>query len=345
MTLSRVRSLAGVRLVVPAVMALLLTSCEMELRELCYNHSHEDAGLNVHFDWTKCPEAQVSSMRVGLFNGSYVEISLEGREGGHLRFFSGQRQLIAYNPEADDLFQRGDRWSDFEIYANASNFRTRVVEYARSLFASTRGEIPMARGTESQSTIFQPGELWTSAHDGVELIKGYDTDVTMEMEAATQLYTVVIKNVENAQHITECVATLSGMSGSWYPARHQPSDTQCIIPFQMKAEGNTLSGQVRNFGHCPYSSHAQTRAGEGVHEHMLMVYAGYASGQRFYYSFDVTEAIHNASLIHDQGTGEIDLQLELEELPLPEPEYSGGLEPSVGEWQEVEIEIPMGGWS
>lgn len=46
-----------------AVVALAaLASCDSDLRELCYDHNHKAADLQVRFDWRDNPDAQPASM-------------------------------------------------------------------------------------------------------------------------------------------------------------------------------------------------------------------------------------------------------------------------------------------
>lgn len=51
--------------------AMMLCSCEADLRDLCYDHSHA-TNLNVAFDWQMAPEMQPSGMTVLFYKVEQV---------------------------------------------------------------------------------------------------------------------------------------------------------------------------------------------------------------------------------------------------------------------------------
>lgn len=74
---------------------LMLCSCDADLRDLCYDHSHA-TNLNVAFDWQMAPEMQPSGMtvlfyRVEQVTGEPERYDFAGHEGGSSK--TGQRQL------------------------------------------------------------------------------------------------------------------------------------------------------------------------------------------------------------------------------------------------------------
>ena len=102
------------------------------------------------------------------------------------------------------------------------------------------------------------------------------------------------------------------------------SAERVTIPFEMaKSSETTLAGSVQTFGHCPSE---QTT-------HTLIVYAVLADGSKWYYTYDVTDQIHSAP---DQR----DIRILLDGLPLPEPNPAG-FQPSVENWQAVDVDIEM----
>ena len=58
-----------------------------------------------------------------------------------------------------------------------------------------------------------------------------------------------------------------------------------------------------------------------------------------HYTFDVTGTLHDG---HHWFSGDAEMEVELQEIPVPKPLTNGtGLQPSVGEWEEVPIDLPM----
>ena len=299
---------------------------------LCSSCTHKDldfsgvADLTVEFDWSQVSSANPSSMMLAAFSsGSQpVQKPLQGKKGGGIMLPEGQYQLIAYNGDTENLFTRGSSWEAFEICAQPTEFAL-----MSRMFAGTR-TIPRGVGTEDQEIIQEPEALWTSAHGEAIVTGQVGRRVQMLMEEATYVLHFTIKNVDNIDYITDVLATISGMSGSWIPAQHRCADSECIIPFNMSADGKSLSGSVRTFGH------RLAGMDEDDLKHLLVIYAEMTDGSKLYYTFDVTEAVEEA----DADSG--DIEVELEELPLPRPIPEGtGLHPDVMDWQEIVIPINM----
>lgn len=317
-------------------MALLtaLSSCDSDLRELCYDHNHKGADLQVRFDWRDNPDAQPASMALAIFaeGAQPVQTAFHGRDGGVVNLLPYTYRFVGFNDDAENVFSRGTDWEAYELYAQETSF-ARLTR----MFATTRS-VPMARNTEDQNVILEPGMLWSSALGTTTLTAVGEESVTMLMEQAVTEYSFTITNVENLSYAVEVMATLSGMSGSWQPASHSGSDTECLIPFTLTGEASTLLGSVRTFGHCPGkgSNHA---------EHMLTIYAEMKDGSKVYFVTDVTDAMHDSNHLNpgEGGTGHTEIPIVIDKLPLPKPITNGsGLQPDVDEWTEVFVTIPMG---
>ena len=72
--------------------------------------------------------------------------------------------------------------------------------------------------------------------------------------------------------------------------------------------------------------------------------ASETDGTKIYFTSDVTEQMHDADHLNpgDGGTGETEVPIVIDQLPLPKPIVNGsGMQPSVAEWQEVAISIQM----
>ena len=314
------------RRVVVGLVPLALTACHHKWLEY-----EGPANLTVRFDWTAVPDARPAEMALTVFTGGGqpVQIAFQNRSGGDVSL-SGPRRFafVGHNTDTEALFTRGTDWCSFEVYSQ----RTTLSSVSRIFTRSN--QVPRANGTYDEDVIFQPDELWTSATDGVFLHAGTHQTITLPMEVATCEYHFVINNVENLSYATSLVATLSGMSGSWLPAIHACSDTYCIIPFELTGSGSTLEGTVRTFGHCP--DHVS-----GLH--MLVIYAVMKDGSKVYFTTDITSVMHDTDHTTDgTGTGNTDIPIVIDNLPLPKPITNGsGLQPDVEEWTEISILVPM----
>jgi len=302
------------------LLAATATSCQ---KELCYDHNHTPrTALHVNFDWSACPEAEPTEMSLMVFTeGSQpVQIPFKGKEGGNLSLAEGSYGFIGYNNDTE-LETKGKEWDEFEIQSPV----TELNSFSR-MFATTRN-IPKSRGTEDQPVIFEPDSLWTSAVSDVLVSESsWGQTVNMPMRSANITFDFEIDNIDNLDLVTELAATLSGMSGSWYPAQEMPSDDECIIPFPLEVTGeSTATGYMQSFGHCPNP--------DAPHQHFLVVYAEMNQASKYFYSVDVTDKVHE---VWNGG------KIIIEKLPLPMPVTGGGgFEPGVDEWNEVHIEIDL----
>lgn len=310
-----------------ATMALwLLTSC-----------SHKEfyvggtADLTVEFDWKGTTNADPASMMLVTFasGAQPVEKPLQGHQGGTMLLPQGEYQLIAFNSDTEVLHSQGDTWSNYEVYAEPTQLR-----FVSRMFASSM-TIPRGAGTADQQEIAEPDPLWTSATEAVTITGYVGKHVVMPMEEATFMVNFHIKNVDNMEFVSDVLATVSGMAGSWRPAQHTCSDTQCIIPFSLTRSGNSMSGSVRTFGY------RATKANGEEQKHLLVIYAELTDGSKKYYTFDVSNQM-NAVVPKGGGTITAEVNIELEDLPLPKPMSTGsGLEPDVENWEEVLIPVDM----
>lgn len=282
--------------------------------------------LDILFDWSGVPDATPQQMRLVVFKSASQPLELPfSPQGGTTSLTGGSYDFIAYNSESEVLSASGNTYEDFQI----ASLPTTLAHFSPEMFASQRA--PRAEGTEEQKMVYSPDELWTSVRS-LDFFHDIQT-ITFPMQAATIEYVFVINNVQNLGTVSELTATISGMSESWIPSLGRCSDTHCIMPFTVTTDGqSTITARVRCFGHCPDDDHS---------EHILMIYAMLADQTKWYYQFNITQALHDANH-HDAGGEGIapEVPIVLDDLPLPAPVPAEGmgLTPQVDTWQEITIE-------
>ena len=286
--------------------------------------------ISINYDWNDCPDANPKSMRLMVFReGKQPEpFPSQGADGVTLVLPASTYSFIGYNSDTEVLTAKGSTWESFEIAS-----MTTSLEKASRMFNNSRA-IPMARGTENEDIIYEPDPLWSSAVDGIDLAHDSRHYYYLPMMADTHIYSFAINDVDNLESITEIIATISGVSGSCIPSLGEPSNTHCVVPFKMKpASGNSIAGTVRLFGHCPHQDSAS--------KHHLVVYLQMKDGSRWYYTMDITDYMHDEDHSFN-GNGNTSVPIVLPELPIPEPLTNGsGLQPSVEEWQEITVNVPL----
>lgn len=133
---------------------LMLCSCDADLRDLCYDHSHA-TNLNVAFDWQMAPEMQPSGMtvlfyRVEQVTGEPERYDFAGHEGGSARLVNDSYRAVAYNYDTEAIRYRGmENPALLEAYTRISS-----VEEGTQMASFTRGvTMPRAAGTEQEPVI------------------------------------------------------------------------------------------------------------------------------------------------------------------------------------------------
>ncbi len=306
----------------------LLTLSGCEHKELCYDHPHM-IQLKVVFDWTKAPDASPESMSLYLFpqNGRKVlHYELPGHEGGTIRVPEGRYEALCLNSDTEGVYCRNtNQITTFEV-------TTRSTTLLSDFFTlkTNNSKIPRAKGTENERIALAPEELWSSHEENI-LLEQTSENQTIRFcpEVSTQSCTVEIHNAENLKFVSKINATISTMAGGLLAGTgpNALSEEHVTIPFKttVSPDKTVITGSFRTFGHCPSSSNS----------HKLVIYTVLTDNSKWYYTFDVTKQIHTVSVPQN-------IHIRLENLPIPKPiTGSGGFNPSVDDWKDMEIKIEM----
>lgn len=310
------------RLILISALVSLAASCTH--KELCYDHTHT-RNINVVFDWNKAPDANPKSMSLYLFpedGGRPLRHEFTNKEGGTIRVVAGRYKAICLNSDTRNITVQNE--DDFDTFC----ISTKDV-YSVSGLTSNKTNVstlPKAKGDDEERWVYSPEQVWSGHHDDL-LITEHDQTITVTPECHIRNCYVEITNAENLQWITGLSASLSSMAGGHHPSCGMESEELVTIPFDTRyyPKEQSVTGQFTVFGCCP--------AEDTTHE--LIIYAILADDSKWYYTYDVTQQIHNAADPYN-------IYIALNELPLPKPVADGGgFKPSVGEWKEIEINITM----
>lgn len=309
----------GVFYLFTVVSVLVFSSCEH--KDLCYDHPHT-VPFQVLFDWREAPEASPASMSLYLFpqQGKSIRNEFTDAAGGELRAAYGRYDVLCVNSDTEVVeYRNTERYETFEVTT-----RTTTLFPGLSSLGVRAPAPPMAPGTEDERIAAAPEMLWGDHFGGFELSRQQLT-LTLYPAVSVCSYTVEIRHAENLEHTTALSASLSGLSGGVLIGAGRLSEERVTVPFEVSVaeDQTTLTGELTVFGHCPAEQTA----------HTLTVYAVLSDGSKWYYTYDVTDQIHSAP---DQRN----IHILLDGLPLPEPE-PGGFNPSVGDWEEVNVDIDM----
>ena len=309
---------------ISAAVLAVLTSCEH--KELCYDHTPSVA-VNVIFDWRNASDATPRSMSCYLFptdGGKVLRYEFTDRNGGMIRVPAGRYDALCLNSDTETInYRNTDREKSFEVTTRT----TALLSDLASLGVHS-SEAPRAGGTENERVVLSPDMLWSDHVESIELKQtSAPQAVTLYPKVSVCKYTVEIRNAENLKYMSGISGSLSSLAGGLFAGKSETTEELVTIPFEItvSADKSTLPGGLLTFGHCPS---VQNR-------HQLTVYAVLADESKWYYTYDVTDQIHSAP---DQRN----VHIVLDGLPLPKPIVNGGgFQPSVDEWQSVDVDIEM----
>ena len=306
------------------------------------------AYLDVVFDWTKATgNPQPSSVDLYLFpkDGGQHQYDQKPMEGGTIRAPYGSYRAFAFNNDSGSiLISETDSINTFQIYTRSENILA-------PMGMNTKADL-RAKGTESQRVVLAPDYLWVGWKQDFD-VEFSDEKIThiIYMEDRWQEIFVEIQGVKNFRYLASVSGALSGLAGGYMPGIDKNTSEQVIIPFEglkLDAEAaaqyhnamqskikmtsvltkddasDSIFGQLVCFGHCP----------DVPNKHILTIYAVLSNGEKYMYSFDVTDQYHS------QWDNK-QVYLIIDELPLPVPinNGEGGMSLSMDTWYNEDISI------
>ncbi len=308
-----------------AALVLLATATSCEHKDLCYDHAHT-LEVDVVFDWRNAADAQPASMVLYLFSrdgGDPLRYIFTGRDGGRITVPYGTYDALCMNSDNTDwAFQRNTK--DIEAFET-------YTEDAKTLavYGIETTTLPRARGAQDERMAKSPGMLWGDRQDGFEL-RYTDTGrktVTLYPQEEVCHYTVDILGVENIESMDGKTldGTLSGMAEGFMHGQNTPSDEKVTVPFKLTADkaSGSMHAEFLTFGQCREAA-----------DDMLTVYTYLTDGNKWYYTFNVTDQVHEATDPHH-------VHIVVRGLTLPQSAAVGGLVPVVEDWQTIHVELPM----
>lgn len=317
---------------IQVILAVLLitTFASCQHKELCYDHAH-GANVQVVFDWSKAPDAAPETMSLYLFpkqGGEAMRYEFIDYRGGAIRIPIGEYEALCLNSDTEHVSYRNtNSRQTFEVFGKPSTLLAGMT--MMTVRSEVEGSAPRPMGTEDEQIMSAPERMWSDHLEGIE-IKEVDGQVlTLTPQLSTSQCSIQIINVDNLKHVNSMSGVLTGTSGSFYPGLGSDvlGNGVATIPFSVTLwpDKNEVTGGLEFFGHCPASTVP----------HKLSIYAIMSDGNKYTYTFDVSDQMHDAV---DQRN----IQIVLDGLPLPKPIYNGsGFQPTVDDWNNTQVDIEM----
>lgn len=191
--------------------------------------------------------------------------------------------MIAYNNDTEATQFRG--WNNLSTHEAF----TREGNVLEPILGSGAYSAPRAEGSEDEPVVIEPDMVWSATR--YEVTVTADTRVIVLRPAPRVCtYTYEIRNVNNLRYVSQCCASLSGLSPTLLMADDIPGYTWATLPFEATMDGvSTISGRFLTFGYDPSE----------MRKNRLLLYVWLNDGQKLCYGtesarFEVSEQIRRA---------------------------------------------------
>ena len=309
--------------------ALICASCQ---KDLCYDHVHSTE-IDVRFDWSLTKPDGASSMYMVLMpiSGESMtrqEQTFSNTDGGKMVAARGRYHAIALNRNGSNNEIHLDTYEG----AYATTATTDVV--STKTFQGGMKAAPLPAGTTSDDVRSQPSPLYADTCS-VFAVDNAHREHVMKPKRLVDTIDVRVEGVENLEYVIGISAAISGMNAAVSLSRLEPINGLCTVPMEREAIGSTtIGGRVLTFGHCHDLLQNQ--------QHVLTIYTMLVDGSKYYFNYDVSGQLHEIEPEKpDDPEGPAHIVIDIPKLPVPLPTHSGGFQPEMGDWEEVEIDVAM----
>lgn len=280
---------------------------------------------------------------------SYTDFVSEN--GGGIRGTAGLFKCFVCNYDAGHLLISGeDCMSTFHVTGPTADATVRGLyaqcrsSYAKALSrAGTGTEGEKSSDTDnffarddSARVMALPEYLWAGRAD-VEIPVTAETDERFRFTVSTFPVTrqgrLTVRSVDGIQYISSMTVFLTNMSAGGNPVQRTIDEETVTQAFEIYAAGDSVaSGTFAYFG---LTERILKKS------HMLYLLIRDTGGGHYLYVFDAGRQM-NSSMTAGGGE-ELNLLIETDiRVPEPSVEGGGGIRPSVGDWETVYFEIPLG---
>ena len=308
--------------------AMVCASCQ---KDLCNDHVHSTE-IDVRFDWSLTKPDGTSSMYMVLMPISGESMTRQEQtfgdtDGGTMVAARGRYHAIALNRNGSLNEIHLDTYEG----AYATTSATDVVS-TKTFHGGIKGA-PLPAGSTSSDVRSQPSPLYADTCS-VFAVDNAHREHVMQPKRLVDTIDVRVEGVENLEYVIGMSAAISGMNSAVSLSRLEPMDALCTVPMEMEAMGATsIGGRVLTFGHCHGSQQKQ---------HVLTIYTMLVDGSKYYFNYDVSGKMHEIEPEKpDDPEVPAHIVIDIPKLPVPLPTHSGGFQPEMGDWEEVEIDVAM----
>ena len=254
-------------------------------------------------------------------------------EGGVVSVPAGDYDIVIYNFGTEST-QIAD--SDHKLHAEAhtSDITKSMYDKFKAIQSNAAPDTKVeSKGYEEDPIIPEPDHLYVANERAIEIPafqeKNEEVVIYMNSNTILETYSLEVLNIKGAENIEKIEAFVTGQIKSNYFGRQERNDAPATIYTDMRADipGKRLYTIFNTFGKLP---------GEQNHIYLDITVTDSGGGQ-YRYIYDVTDQFDDPENINHK------LIVDGSEIDIPKAELGGGgFAPSVDEWEDEIIDVPLG---
>lgn len=255
-------------------------------------------------------------------------------EGGQVEVPAGNYNMVVYGfgTESTQISNTDNRLKVEAFTSDITKTMAGKLKAAMAVIDTlTKSE---TRGYEDDPIIHEPDHLYVATEEGIHVPAFYEEDQSIHIHTIAssiiEVYSLEVLNIKGAGNIEKVEAFITGQIKSNYFGRSQTSDEPATLYTDMRVDvaNERLYSIFGTFGKL---------TGEDNHIYLDIMVTNSGGGQ-YRYIFDVTDQFDDPA--NDSNTLVIDAGDMIE---IPDAAHGGGgFAPSVGEWENEEIDLPLG---
>ena len=272
------RSLSLLFLVASFIMMITLEGCNH--KDLLADYSGTSQ-VNMLYDWSRA---------TGNPDPAHVDLYLYPGQGGAPNYQQTPKTGVTLVLPADTYtgFAFATDSGSLQINDTGNKDACTITTKDEDILAplgQPSGSVPRPAGTENERVAMTPDPAWAGHTDGFT-VPGTDEELThtIYMEDLYVTYHVTVSDVNGIEALKAVSGALTGLAGGIYPATGKLTDEKVTMPFAVEKypQESSLKSQFLAFGDCP--------GAPGTH--ILALYAFLENGEKYMFTFDVTDQVH-----------------------------------------------------
>lgn len=255
-------------------------------------------------------------------------------DGGIVQVPEGNYNIVVYSfgTESTQISNTGHR---LEVEAFTSDITKTMASKLKAAIASVDTLTKSStRGYEDDPIIHEPDHLYVAMEEDIHVPAFYEEDqsITIQTTASSiiDVYSLEVLNIKGAHNIEKVEAFITGQIKSNYFGKAQTSEASATLYTDMRVDASN------DRLYCIFGTFGKL-TGEENHIYLDITVTDSGGGQ-YRYIFDVTDQFDDPG--NENNTLVIDAT---DVIDIPDAAHGGGgIDPSVDEWEEEIIDLPLG---